>query len=410
MQDSELYAQILGIRRPWRVDRVELKLGQGEVHVHLLHESGVEWQCPECGASCSLYDHQPERRWRHLDTCQYQTILHAETPRANCSEHGARAVKLPWAEPSSRFTALFERLAIDWLKAASQSAVAEQLRLSWDEVHAIQERAVERGLKRRKAESVERLGIDEKSFTRGHRYFTLVNDLDQGRVLFVGENRTEESLEPFWAGLTAEQTTAVRAVAMDMWDPYVRSTRKHLPEADGKIVFDKFHIAKHLSEAVDQVRRRENKQLKAAGDDRLKGTRYDWLRHPARMEPEDRKQFRALRDSNLKTARAWALKEAMMAFFGYHYERPARKHFRWWCNWAVRSRLKPMIEKAGMLKRRFENIVTYLRHRITNAASESINSKIQWVKYTARGFRSKKNFVTAIYFHCGGLDLMPSTH
>jgi transposase len=116
------------------------------------------------------------------------------------------------------------------------------------------------------------------------------------------------------------------------------------------------------------------------------------------MEPDDRKEFAALRDSNLKTAQAWALKEAMMAFFEYFYERPARKHYRWWHNWAVRSRLKPIAEKARMIRRRFENIVTYIRHRITNAASESINSKIQWVKYTARGFRNTKNFATAIYF------------
>ena len=392
------------------MERVELKLADGEVHIHLAHEPGIQWSCPECDRLCPLYDHQPERRWRHLDTCQYRTILHAEPPRSQCPEHGARAVKLPWAEPSSRFTAMFERLAIDWLKAASQKAVAGQLGLSWDEVHAIQERAVERGLARRRAEPVERLGIDEKSFTRGHRYFTLVNDLDRGRVLFVGEHRTEETLNGFWKSLAPEQLGAVRGVAMDMWDPYVNSTRQHLPEADRKIVFDKFHIAKHLSEAVDLVGRREHKQLQAAGDDRLAGTRYDWLRHPARMEPEDRKQFALLRDSGLKTARAWALKETKMAFIEYRYERPARKHFRWWHGWAVRSRLKPILEKARMLKRRFDNIVTYLRLRITNAASESINSKIQWVKYTARGFRSKKNFVTAIYFHCGGLDLMPSTH
>lgn len=410
MEDHELYAQILGIRSPWRVDRVELKLAEGEVHIHLAHEVDWQWACPECNQPCPLYDHQPERRWRHLDTCQYQTILHADPPRSKCAEHGARAVKLPWAEPSSRFTALFERLAIDWLKAASQKAVAEQLGLSWDEIHGIQERAVQRGLMRRQAEPVEHLGIDEKSFTKGHRYFTLVNDLDRSRVLFVAENRTEESLNGFWATLSDPQRSAVRAVAMDMWDPYINSTRKHIPEANSKIVFDKFHIAKHLSEAVDLIRRRENKQLRSAGDDRLAGTRYDWLRHPAKMEPEDRKQFAELRDSNLKTARAWALKESMMAFFLYRYERPARKHFRWWHNWAVRCRLQPMIEKARMIKRRFDNIVTYLRHRITNAASESINSKIQWVKYTARGFRSKKNFVTAIYFHCGGLDLMPSIH
>lgn len=262
-------------------------------------------------------------------------------------------MKLPWAEPSSRFTALFERLAIDWLKAASQKAVADQLGLSWDEVHAIQERAVERGLARRQAELVERLGVDEKSFTRGHHYFTLVNDLDRSRVLFVAEHRTEDSLDTFWESLSEEQRSAVRGVAMDMWDPYINSTRKHLPDADHKVVLDQFHIAKHLSEAVDRVRRLENKQLKAAGDDRLAGTRHDWLRHPARMEPDDREQFAALRDSNRKTARAWALKEAMMAFFLYRYERPARKHYRRWRNWAVRGRLQPMIEKARMIQRRY---------------------------------------------------------
>ena len=172
-------------------------------------------------------------------------------------------------------------------------------------------------------------------------------------------------------------------------------------------MIDKFPIAQHLGEAVDRVRRKEHKTLRAAGDDRLTGTRYDWLRNPAAMEPKDRREFTELRTSGLKTARAWALKETAMALYGYVYERPAGKHFRWWHNWAVRSRLQPMIELARMLKRRFENIITYLRHRITNAASESINAKIQWVKYTARGFRNRRNFVHAIYFHCGGLDLMP---
>ena len=126
--------------------------------------------------------------------------------------------------------------------------------------------------------------------------------------------------------------------------------------------------------------------LKAAGNDRLSGTRYDWLRHPARMEPKDQKEFAQSRNSGLKTARAWALKETGMALFSFVYERPARRHFRSWHNWAVRSRLKPIIEVGRMLKRRVENIITYLRQRVTNAASESINAKIQWVKHTVRGF------------------------
>lgn len=384
-----------------------MKLEKGEIHVRLGHYEMIDWACPECGAACKLHDHQPERRWRHLDTCQYQTILHAQPPRSECPEHGVRVVKLPWAEPSSRFTALFEALAIEWLKAASQKAVAERLNLSWDEIHGIMERAVERGLRRRQAEPVSAIGVDEKAFRKGHSYFTIVNDLARGRVLYVAEERKQSSLDGFWETLAAEQIAGIEAVAMDMWDPYINSVREHVAGADSKIVFDKFHVAKHLGDAVDKVRRKENRTLKAAGDDRLAGTRYDWLRHPAAMEPEDRKEFAELRNSGLKTARAWALKETAMALYGYVYERPARKHFRWWHNWAVRSRLEPMIEVARMLKRRFENVITYLRHRITNAGSESINAKIQWVKYTARGFRNKTNFINAIYFHCGGLDLAP---
>jgi transposase len=320
-----------------------------------------------------------------------------------------RVVKLPWAESSSRFTALFEALAIEWLKQASQKAVAGQLGLSWDEIHAMMERAVERGLGRRKAEPVSQIGIDEKAFGKGHDYMTLVNDLNRSRVLYVAQERKQSSLDGFWESLTREQIEGIEAVAMDMWDPYISSVRAHVPEADGKIVFDKFHIAQHLGDAVDRVRRRENKTLRASGDDRLKGTRYDWLRNPVAMEPKDRRQFAELRKSGLRTARAWALKETAMALYGYVYERPARKHFRWWYNWAVRSRLQPMIEVGRMLKRRFDNIITYLRHRVTNAASESINAKIQWVKYTARGFRNKQNFIHAIYFHCGGLDLTPTS-
>lgn len=408
MQDKELYRQILGISAPWYVDRVELELKKGEVRVFVDHEGDVEWPCAECGRPCRLYDHQEERIWRHLDTCQFRTVLHAKVPRSDCPEHGAKVVKLPWAGPSSRFTALFEALAISWLLQASQKAVAQQLNLSWEEIHLIMERAVKRGLERRKAENIPHLGVDEKAFQKGHRYLTLVNDLDRGRVLYIAEEREEASLNGFWSTLTRRQLHSIEAVAIDMWDAYLHSIQKHLPEADSKIVFDKFHIAQHLTEAVDQVRRKEHKRLKADGDQRLKGTRFKWLRNPDNMKWKERLQFAALKNAHLKSSRAWALKQSAMELFDYVSQVWARKHFRWWYNWASHSRLAPMIKVASMLKRRLENILTYLRHRITNAASESINAKIQWVKYTARGFRNKENFKNAVYFHCGKLDMSPS--
>ena len=120
----------------------------------------------------------------------------------------------------------------------------------------------------------------------------------------MAEDRKQSSLDGFWETLTEEQIGGIEAVARDMWDPYIASVREHVPEADDKIVFDKFHVAQHLGDVVDRVRRKENKTLKAAGDDRLAGTRYDWLRNPASMEPKDRKEFAELRKSELKTARA----------------------------------------------------------------------------------------------------------
>jgi len=408
MQDRELYRQILGIETPWSVDRVELEHNQGEIRVFVTHAEDAKWTCPECQRSCGLYDHQAERRWRHLDTCQYRTILHAKVPRSDCPEHGPRVVKLPWAEANRRFTALFEGLAISWLLQTSQKAVAKQLQLSWAEIHLIMDRAVELGLKRRQVEEVKRLGIDEKSYKKGFRYMTIVNDLDRGRVLYVGEDREESSLNEFWKTLSPKQLEGIEAIALDMWEAYLNSIRKFVPDAETKIVFDKFHIAQHLGEAVDRVRRKEHKQRQAEGDQRLKGTRFSWLRNPDNRDRKDKLKFAALRTAHLKTARAWALRQSAMELFSYVSESWARKHFRWWFNWASHSRLEPMIKVAGMLKRRFENIITYLRHRITNAMSESINSKIQWVKYTARGFRNKQNFITAIYFHCGGLDMTPS--
>ena len=205
-------------------------------------------------------------------------------------------------------------------------------------------------------------------------------------MLFVAAGRRQASLDGFWETLSEEQLGGVEAVAMDMWDPYVASTREHLKESDKKIVYDKYHIAAHLAKAVDQVRRAENKRLRAAGDKRLSGTKYAWLRHPANFSEEAWREFRALRESDLKTARAWALNETAMRLFDYRRESAARAFFEQWLGWARRIRLTPMLAVARMLAARLDNILTYLKHRITNAVSEGLNSRIQWVKATARGF------------------------
>ena len=224
-------------------------------------------------------------------------------------------MQVPWAAPQGRFTLLFERFAVEVLLAcASVSQACELLGIGWETAHEIMRRAVERGLERRQLERLKHLGMDEKSFRRGHSYITLLTDLEQSRVLDVVEERTAEAAEQLWATLSPEQKQAVEAVAVDMWEPFIQTIQKQVPEAD--IVHDKFHVSKYLGEAVDKVRRQEHKELMAQGDETLKGTRQLWLYNPENFSPEQREEFAALKDLQLKVARAWAAKELFSQVLG----------------------------------------------------------------------------------------------
>jgi transposase len=409
MDDRTLYATILGIAPPWEVTRVELDDTTKAVHVWLEARSGTTFACPECQTISPLHDHV-ERSWRHLDTCQYETRLHARVPRVDCAEHGVKTVPVPWATAHSRFTMLFERLAIAWLKEATPAAVARRLGLTWEEANGIVERAVRRGLARRSSVAGRRLGIDEHSYLKHFQFVTMVVDLDEQTVLHVADDRSAETLASYFESLSIDERLAIEAIAMDMWDPYRRTVRDYVPDGDLKIVFDKFHVMRHVTEAMDQVRRREQRALRKRGDRRLTGTKFLWLKNQVGRHDftaASRRQFRRLRESTLKSARAWAMKEAFRHIWDYRSIPAARAFFDRWQAWAVRSRLRPMIHVAGIIRRHLENILNYITHRITNAVTEGLNAKIQWIKYSSRGFRDRERFKRAIYFHCGGLDLDP---
>lgn len=400
------YGMLLGINSPWEVGAVELSVVAKQVRIRLDWQWGAEAKCPECGRACSIHDSAPERRWRHLDTMQFETEIRARVPRANCPEHGVRTMSVPWPAPGGRFTLMFERFAIEVLRAsASVTQACQLLRISWGAAHQIMERAVERGLDRRELDGLKRLGMDEKSFKRGQSYITLLTDLDQSRVLDVEEGRTREAAMAVWRGLTPEQKAGVEAVAVDMWEPFLQAIGEQAPQAD--IVHDRYHVSAYLNEAVDQVRRREHKELLARGDETLKGTRQLWLYGPRNLSSEQSEEFAQLKDLNLKVARAWAAKELFSKFWEYASPGWARRFFTDWYGWVSRSRLKPMIGAAQLIKRHLENLLTYLKHHITNAVTEGLNSRIQSLKSAARGFRSFDNYRIRILFFCGKLDLYP---
>lgn len=404
MRDKPLYQQILGIESPWRVTGVDVAVDEGEVRVRVEAKSGTRHVCPQCGKRCAGYDRRV-RRWRHLDTCQLKTILVAEVPRVSCPEHGVVMVKVPWAEPGAGFTALFEALVISWLKEASIAAVARQLKLSWNAIDGIMQRAVKRGLARRKRKPSKHIGVDETAFRKGHSYVTVVSD--GTTVLYVADDRKQSSLDGYYADLSKAECAAIESVSMDMWPAFISATRAALPDADTKIAFDKFHVAKYLGDAVDKVRRAEHKALRAQGRDDLVRSKYLWLRNPSNMSRSQWQDFKGLRDSTLKTARAWAIKEFAMTLWGYVSRTWAEKGWKRWLAWATRCRLEPVKKVAQTIRKHLWGIINAIILDANNGGAESINGRIKLIKVRSRGFRNKDRFRNAIYFHLGDLDLYP---
>ena len=407
MRDKDLYKTILGIETPWIIADVVMDKKGGTITIRVELKPGATLPCPACAKKgCSIKDRR-ERTWRHLDTCQFKTLINAPLARTDCPECGVKTTAPPWSEKHSRFTLLFERFTIDALLEMSAKGACRLLRLTWDEAAGIMERAVARGLKRRDLAGLRRIGIDEKAVRKGHHYITIVYNLDTSKVIWMGEDRREETLDRFFAALPKAALKRIECITMDMWKPYRASCRTWIPNADEKTVLDRFHIEAHLNKALDKVRRQEHRALQAEGIDLLAKTKWDWLYHPENLPPAREIRFNETRKHDLKTVRGHAIKENFRHFWNYTYPANARRFFKSWYFWATHSRLEPIIRVAKSFKRHFERIVTFFKLRATNSIAEGINNKIQTVKKKAYGFRNTQRFMNAIYFHCGGLNLYP---
>jgi transposase len=271
------------------------------------------------------------------------------------------------------------------------------------------ERAVLRGRAAKGHDMPRQLGVDEKAIAKGHQYMTLVCDLQEASVEYVGEGRKEESLTAYFEAFDQEQRAQIEAISLDMWPAYINACKAKVPGAEGKMVFDRFHIMQHVGQGVDRVRKREHKALLEQGDETLSRSKYLWLYSAENVPAAAQERFTQIRDSNLKTARAWALKESLREWWRYRSLGWAKRFWQRWYFWATHSRLQPMIDVAKLIARHLHNVLTYFKHRITNAVAEGLNSKIATVQKRACGFRNREHFKIAIYFHCGGLDLYPAS-
>jgi transposase len=333
-------------------------------------------------------------------------------PRIKCEKDGVQQIQIPYAEKHSRFTSRFECAIIIWLESSPISTVAENFKLSWDEVDGIMQRAVQRGLSRRKLQVVENMGIDETSYQKRHEYVTVILDKDRDCVIDVLNDRTAETLGKWFITQKTSDLRGLKSISMDMWDPYIKAVKDAILGAGGIIAFDRFHVSKHFNEALDKVRRREhNAFMKQAGESPLSKSRFQWLINSNRTDNRDsrRKEFLNLSRLNLETARAWRIKETANSLWDYVYMKVAGEAWKKLLWWISHSRIPEMIKVGLTVKKYFWGILNAIQHRVTNGMLEAKNNCIQRIKCMACGFRNRDRFRNAILFHLGKLDLFPST-
>ena len=242
MKDTTLYDELLGLKQPWYVAGVRLDVVKQEVEVEV-RSKDTTWACPECQGRMHIHEYT-ERRWRHLDSCQFKTIIVCQVPRVQCSEHGTQMVQVPWAEKQGRFTKLFERFAIAVLQECSTSAGSGLLKISWDEADGIKQRAVKRGLERKEEKVCPQIGIDEKSYGKGNKFVTIVASIEEEATIVehVGDGKGKDGLKEYWSKFEKEELQAIEAIGMDMSSAYRQSVIDNVPDAPEKVVFDRFHI------------------------------------------------------------------------------------------------------------------------------------------------------------------------
>jgi len=407
----DLYRDIIGVTVPWIVTSVKKDEVSRKITVRIEHDHEKTLACSICAQSTTYYDNRI-RVLRYLDTCQYETFLEVHIPRIKCQKDGVQQIQIPFAEKHSRFTGRFETVIIVWLHSAPISTVAENFKLSWDEVDGIMQRAVKRGLERRKETKVYDLGIDETSYQKRHEYVTVILDKNRDCVLEVLDDRKAETLETWLKTQGSSDLSGLRSISMDMWDPYIKAVKEAIIDAESKIAFDRFHVSKHINEALDKVRRREHAALlKMTGESPMSKSRFQWLINSNRSDNRTtkRKEFLSISRLNLETSRAWRIKETANSLWDYFYMKVAEEAWKKLLWWISHCRIPEMIKAGKTIKNYFWGIINAIRLKVTNGMVEAKNNSIQRIKRMACGFRNRYRFRTAILFHLGKLSLFPST-
>ncbi len=362
-------------------------------------------RCGVCRQRCrEVHDIRRAREWRDLSLRKLPLILRYRPRRVVCPRCGVRVEEFPWAEPWARVTTTLSNAVAVLARELSWQSTAREYGLNWKSVATIIKRAVQYGLQHRARPPVHVIGIDEVSRRKGQVYVTVVYDLERRVLLWVGNDRTEEAVRPFFTEeLGKRRCHTLRVVCMDMWATYANLVREHAPNA--QLLFDRFHIVQHLNEAVDAVRRQLWRQLVSKQKVAVKGTRWLLLKNPWNLTNDQKERLSTLVRWNTPLVRAWYLKEAFQLFWAYKQPKRAEEYLTKWMRSAMRSRLEPFKKFVRMLRSHLDGVLAWTKARVSNGAVEGMNNKIKSISHRSFGFRTAANFIAAIYHCCARLPL-----
>lgn len=398
-----LFTQALGLAAPWRVVTVNFQQAAGRI-VFTVENTAKRLTCPACGAADQpIHDRLP-RSWQHLHFFQYRAVIEANVPRVGCREcEKTTQVDVPWARAGAGFTETLEAFVIALCTQMPVGAVAQLLGVSDDRIWRVLDFHVDAARAREDYAEVRRISADERSARKGQRFLTLFCDLDARRLLFAVPGRNAATFKAFAEDLAAHggDAEAITDVSLDLGAAYQAGTREHCPNAT--ISFDPFHVVALANEALDQVRRAEVKQV---GD--LKHIRWGTLKDAANWTRKQIDQMHWLQRTNLQTARAWRLKQALRQVFACGSNiAQATTLLDGWISWARRCRLTPFKRLATTVKKHRDGILEHFRSGLSNGFAEGLNGRIQAAKARARGYGTDRHLIAISYLICAQLKHLP---
>ncbi|ASP39148.1 ISL3 family transposase [Bacterioplanes sanyensis] len=407
MDQLTLYNRILELSPPWHATSVDLKDDESEVVVTVAFDQTQGVACPVCGNQCTLYD-QRSRRWRHLDTCQYKTIVEASVPRVNCPEHGVLTVQVPWADGSSHHSIKFENEVLKWAQEVSILAITRRFKTSWSVVDRIIQKAIKRGLSRRWEVDCTHLSVDETCIGKGRDFITILSNRN-GQVIAISDGRSGSSLLNCLSTIPIQCLQKTRTISMDMSSAHIEATKRFFGNKANKMIsIDHFHVSKVLTTAVSSTRLSELKEQPSLDKLHSHKTRYLWLRNRHNLKVQQSNELNLQQTSMVKTAYVWMLKEKARDIWT-GIEPANRRSWAQWLYLAQNSGIKALELAAETIRAHLKGILTAMKHQSSNARAEAVNKNVKNLARLAHGFRNRDRYKSLIMFRYGQLD-MSMTH